>query len=65
MELNRRHFVERVFAAAAAAVVLPTDALASRLLPRRYTEALRSRLYPGPLKRLRHEEVRKQGKWAG
>jgi len=34
-------------------------------IPRGVVEAVRSGKYPGPLKRLRAEQVRQPGKWAG
>ena len=37
----------------------------ARALPRRFTEAVRAKRYPGPVVPLDHEDVMKPGRWAG
>jgi hypothetical protein len=39
--------------------------LAGKVFPTRYVEAARSRFYPGPVRRLRSEDIRKPGRWGG
>jgi hypothetical protein len=60
----RRRFVGTL-AGLATGLGLALLGLAGRVLPTRYVEATRSRLYPGPVKRLRSEDIRKPGRWRG
>ena len=57
MAMNRRRFLEILAA--------PVRWAAGRVLPARYVEAVRGRVYPGPLKRFTAAEIDKPGKWLG
>ena len=60
MAIGRRRFfglVVKAIALAAAPML--------RLMPARYTMAIRARLYPGALRRLNEADVLRPGKWAG
>jgi len=59
--MRRRAFLGSLLAAAAA-LALP---LLRGLLPARWTEAVRGRLYPGPVRDMDPAEVRRPGRWAG
>lgn len=57
--MKRRRFLVTVLTAAALL------ALAERLGPRRWVEAVRARIYPGPVVLLDKKGLRSPGKWAG
>lgn len=54
MELTRR-----VFLGAAALLLAPS------LAAKRCVEAVRARIYPGPIRSLDAAEIKRPGKWAG
>lgn len=64
MEVGRRTFLGLMLAAGAA-LAAPMLPLFRRILPARFVEAVRSRLYPGPVRPLDMAEIRKPGRWAG
>lgn len=64
MEVGRRTFVGLLIGAGVA-LATPALSLLERLLPARYTEAVRSRRYPGPVRDLDDREIRRPGRWAG
>ena len=64
MGIARRRFVG-ILVRIAAVVVVPASNLAGRVVPARYVEAIRSRFYPGPVKRLSLSDIRKPGRWGG
>ena len=59
--MKRRTFAG-LLAAVGAALALP---LMHPLLPRRWTEAVRARLYPGPVRALNPAGIRGPARWAG
>lgn len=61
MVMKRRGFLMALFAGVAAA----TFGRRARVLPDRYTEAVRARFYPGHLARLDKEQIPRPGRWAG
>jgi hypothetical protein len=64
MGLARRRFM-RFISGAVVAVAVPIGWLAARIVPTRYVQAVRSRRYPGPLKRLSEADVKRPGRWGG
>jgi hypothetical protein len=64
MAVRRRTFLG-LLAGAGAAMALPLLPLLERILPARVTTAIRSRIYPGPIKPLDEGEVAKPGRWRG
>ncbi len=64
MGLARRRFVKFI-GGAAVGLAIPAGWLAARIVPTRCVLAVRSRLYPGPLKRLNHTDIKRPGRWAG
>ena len=61
MDLERRQFFGVVAAAATAAL----GWTAHRVNPVRWVEAVRSRIYPGPIKPFNAADVRRPDPWAG
>ena len=62
MAVNRRSFLKQTLRALIAA---PIVWAAERVVPMRYTEALRARFYPGSVKPIDPAKLRQPGKWAG
>ena len=62
MAMKRRGFLAAVLGALVAA---PALWLTRRVLPARYTQALRARRYPGPVSGMDMAKVKRPGKWAG
>ena len=62
MAVKRRRFIKTVLIATGAGPLLW---LAERALPARHAEAIRARLYPGPVKELDAAELNQPGKWVG
>lgn len=62
MAMKRRGFLRVTLRALIAA---PLAWCAERVVPARYTEALRARFYPGPLQDLDKSELRRPARWAG
>ena len=62
MAVNRRTFLKLALRAAAATPLLWA---AKRVVPVRYTEALRARFYPGAVTPVDPDKLRQPGKWAG
>jgi hypothetical protein len=53
------------FARVAAAFAVPVACLAGRVIPTRYVQAIRSRRYPGPRKKLSRARITQPGRWKG
>jgi hypothetical protein len=64
MALKRRKFLGLI-ATRVSAALAPGLWLARHACPRRVVEAMRSRVYPGPLKRLDRNEIDRPGRWLG
>ena len=64
MEMTRRRFCLMILSVAALCAV-GVRWLAIHSVPQRFVKALKPRSFPGLLRPLDAEEVRKQGKWAG
>jgi len=64
MGIARRRIVKFI-GGAAVGLAIPAGWLAARIVPTRYVQAERCRLYPGPLKRLNHADIKRPGRWAG
>ena len=64
MGIARRRFV-RFITGTVAGLAVPIGWLAARVVPIRCVRAVRSRLYPGPLKRLDNADIKRPGRWAG
>ncbi|MBN2290785.1 MAG: twin-arginine translocation signal domain-containing protein [Pirellulales bacterium] len=61
---TRRRFM-KFTGCAAVGLAVPVGWLAAQIAPTRCVEAVRSRLYPGPLKRLRDADIKRPGRWGG
>ncbi|HUW61386.1 MAG TPA: hypothetical protein VMZ06_10300 [Candidatus Bathyarchaeia archaeon] len=55
MDLTRRHFIRNVFLLLAPIIIAP----------RKWTRAIRARIYPGPVGPLDPAQIRHPAKWAG
>lgn len=64
MGIARRRFVKFI-GSAVAGLAVPAGWLAKRVVPTRHVQVARKRLYPGPLKRLNHTDIKRPGRWAG
>lgn len=64
MEVGRRRFLGGLLAVGAA-LLAPLLPHLERLLPARCVEAVRGRLYPGPVREMDEGEVGSPGRWAG
>ena len=62
MAMKRRRFIKMTLIAVGAGPLLW---LAECALPTRYTEAIRARFYPGPVKGLDVAKLNQPGKWVG
>jgi len=62
MAIKRRGFLAAVLGALLAAPVLW---LTRRVVPARYTQALRAKFYPGPVSDMDMAKVKTPGRWAG
>jgi len=64
VEVNRRHLF-RLLAAAGAALLVPAWPALERLLPSRQVEAIRSRVFPGRVRALDLDRLRRPAPWSG
>jgi hypothetical protein len=64
MEANRRSFLKACLRVTAV-VAVPVLGIVGRVLPARYVEAVRARLYPGPVRDPDETEYLKPGRWRG
>ena len=64
MGIKRRRFMAWV-GAGTAVFFAAFLRLSERIVPATYTEALRTRVYPGPRKTLDDAEIRRPGRWGG
>lgn len=62
--MKRRSFLGTILTVMAFLTV-PVLGVLGRLLPERYVEALRSRLYPGPVTELTEADLNEPGRWGG
>lgn len=59
MDLNRRIFIKTIIAAALAPIAF------ARRTTSKCTQAVRARIYPGPVKPIDHKKISRPAKWAG
>ena len=64
MAVNRRKFLKAV-AGVTALLAAPFLRVFERVAPARWVEAVRARVYPGPLKKIEEAEIAVPGKWKG
>jgi len=64
MGIERRYFL-KCASGTVAVLVAPIVWLAERTMPARFTEAIRTRCYPGPKKVLEEADVATPSRWKG
>jgi len=62
MDMKRRGFLRLGFATLIGG---PLFWAFEKVAPIRYTEALRARFYPGPIRKMDHKRISQPARWAG